>query len=137
MRFQYGAIRGLDQACATHDVEVAVNGKVVGYHPYRRTDPVRVAAVVRSARNHAGCSNLRCTRCTGNVHIHLSPFQVLSRGLGGPGAFDAGWKDTIDLRPSEEAIIAIRFDDYAGKYVFHCHNLEHEDMAMMANFTTH
>lgn len=70
------------------------------------------------------------------VHIHLNPFQVLSRGIGGPGAFDAGWKDTIDLRPSEEATIAIKFDDYAGKYVFHCHNLEHEDMAMMANFTT-
>lgn len=71
------------------------------------------------------------------VHIHLNPFQVLSRGIGGPGPFDAGWKDTIDLRPAEEAAIAIRFDGYPGKYVFHCHNLEHEDMAMMANFTTH
>lgn len=70
------------------------------------------------------------------VHIHLNPFQVLSRGLGGPGEFDKGWKDTIDLRPAEEASIAIKFDGYAGKYVFHCHNLEHEDMAMMANFQT-
>ncbi|MBT2553021.1 multicopper oxidase family protein [Arthrobacter sp. ISL-5] len=70
------------------------------------------------------------------VHLHLNPFQVLSRGIGGPGAFDAGWKDTIDLRPAEEAAIAIRFEGYAGKYVFHCHNLEHEDMAMMANFIT-
>ncbi|MGY4098021.1 multicopper oxidase family protein [Nocardia sp. R16R-3T] len=70
------------------------------------------------------------------VHIHLNPFQVLSRGIGQPEAFDAGWKDTIDLRPAEEAAIAIRFDGYPGKYVFHCHNLEHEDMAMMANFTT-
>jgi spore coat protein A len=71
------------------------------------------------------------------VHVHLNPFQVLTRGINGPGAFDAGWKDTIDLRPAEEAAIAIRFDGYAGKYVFHCHNIEHEDMAMMANFTTH
>jgi spore coat protein A, manganese oxidase len=69
------------------------------------------------------------------VHIHLNPFQVLSRGINGPGQFDAGWKDTIDMRPSEEVAIAIRFDGYPGKYVFHCHNLEHEDMAMMANFT--
>jgi spore coat protein A len=68
------------------------------------------------------------------VHLHLAPFQVLSRGLSGPGPFDAGWKDTIDLRPAEEAAIAIRFDGYQGKYVFHCHNLEHEDMAMMGNF---
>jgi FtsP/CotA-like multicopper oxidase with cupredoxin domain len=70
------------------------------------------------------------------VRIHLNPFQIHSRGLSGPGPYDAGWTDTIDLRPSEEATIAIRFDGYRGKYVFHCHNLEHEDMAMMANFTT-
>jgi spore coat protein A len=70
------------------------------------------------------------------VHLHLSPFHVLSRGTGGPGPFDAGWKDTIDLHPGEQAQIAIRFDGYAGKYVFHCHILEHEDMAMMANFQT-
>jgi spore coat protein A len=70
------------------------------------------------------------------VHVHLAPFQVLSRGIGRPEAFDAGWKDTIDLRPSEEVAIALRFDGYSGKYVFHCHNLEHEDMAMMANFAT-
>ncbi|MEU4742197.1 multicopper oxidase domain-containing protein [Actinosynnema sp. NPDC023658] len=70
------------------------------------------------------------------VHVHLAPFQVLSRGIGGPGPFDAGWKDTIDLRPAEVAAIAIRFDGYPGKYVFHCHNLEHEDMAMMGNFVT-
>ncbi|GAA1873787.1 multicopper oxidase family protein [Pseudonocardia ailaonensis] len=67
------------------------------------------------------------------IHLHLQPFQVLSRGIDGPGPFDAGWKDTLDLRPAEEAAIAIRFGRYPGRYVFHCHNLEHEDMAMMAN----
>ncbi len=30
--------------------------------------------------------------------------------------------------------IVARFGPYRGKYVFHCHNLEHEDMMMMANF---
>jgi FtsP/CotA-like multicopper oxidase with cupredoxin domain len=35
-----------------------------------------------------------------------------------------------------EATIITRFDGYAGKYVFHCHNLEHEDMAMMGNLVT-
>src|SRR5699024_11735517 len=68
------------------------------------------------------------------VHLHLSPFQVLGRSTGGPGPFDAGWKDTIDLRPAETARIIVRFDGYRGRYVFHCHNLEHEDMMMMANF---
>jgi spore coat protein A len=70
------------------------------------------------------------------VHLHLDPFQVVGRGIYGPGPFDAGWKDTIDLRPGEQARIAVRFTDHVGRFVFHCHNLEHEDMAMMANFVT-
>jgi spore coat protein A len=51
-----------------------------------------------------------------------------------PRPQDAGWKDTVDLLPDEEVRLAVRFDGYRGKYVFHCHNLEHEDMMMMANF---
>jgi len=75
------------------------------------------------------------------VHIHLAKFKVLSRNKvlsprngGEPPPTDAGWKDTIDLRPLEVARVIARFDGYRGKYVFHCHNLEHEDMMMMANF---
>lgn len=68
------------------------------------------------------------------VHLHLVHFQVLNRGTKGPGRFDHGWKDTIDLRPAEQARIITRFDGNPGKYVFHCHNLEHEDMMMMGNF---
>jgi spore coat protein A, manganese oxidase len=66
-------------------------------------------------------------------HLHLAPFQVLSQG-GRPRATDAGWKDTVDLGAGRVARIIVRFDGYRGRYVFHCHNLEHEDMAMMANF---
>lgn len=68
------------------------------------------------------------------VHLHLVHFQVLGRGTQGPGRFDHGWKDTLDLRPAEQARIITRFDGNKGKYVFHCHNLEHEDMMMMGNF---
>lgn len=68
------------------------------------------------------------------VHLHLVHFQVLQRGTKGPGRFDHGWKDTLDLRPAEQARIIARFDGHKGKYVFHCHNLEHEDMMMMGNF---
>jgi FtsP/CotA-like multicopper oxidase with cupredoxin domain len=68
------------------------------------------------------------------VHVHLAQFQVLSRGSGGPHPPDAGWKDTVDLRPADDVEVAIRFPDLPGRYVMHCHNLEHEDMAMMAAF---
>ena len=70
------------------------------------------------------------------VHLHLNHFQVVSRNGAAPGPFDAGWKDTVDVQPAEAVEIAVRFQDYAGRFMLHCHNLEHEDMAMMADFTT-
>jgi spore coat protein A len=70
------------------------------------------------------------------VHVHLGPFQVLTRRGSGPGPHDTGWKDTVDLSPSESVEVAVRFTDYPGRYLVHCHNLEHEDMAMMATFRT-
>lgn len=68
------------------------------------------------------------------VHLHLVQFKILSRQSDDPRPTDVGWKDTIDLPPGHVAKIAVRFTGYRGRYVFHCHNLEHEDMAMMANF---
>jgi spore coat protein A len=70
------------------------------------------------------------------VHVHLDPFQVIARNSGGPGGYDAGWKDTVDVRPAEAVAVAVRFTDYTGTFLMHCHNLEHEDMAMMAEFVT-
>jgi spore coat protein A len=67
------------------------------------------------------------------IHLHLVQFKVLSRNGRKPLPTDAGWKDTVDLTSGEEARVLVRFDGYRGRYVFHCHNLEHEDM-MMANF---
>ena len=42
--------------------------------------------------------------------------------------------DFVNLDGGDEVRVIARFGPYSGKYVFHCHNLEHEDMAMMANF---
>ena len=68
------------------------------------------------------------------VHVHLGHFQVLSRDGREPAITDAGWKDTVDLAPYETVEVLIRFTGHTGRYMMHCHNLEHEDMAMMANF---
>jgi spore coat protein A len=67
------------------------------------------------------------------LHLHLVHFQVLGHS-GRPNQFDSGYKDTIDLLPGQAARILIKFEGYRGRYLFHCHNLEHEDMAMMGNF---
>ena len=68
------------------------------------------------------------------VHVHLAHFQVYRRNGKDPGPMDAGWKDTVDIGPADAVDVAVRFTDYPGRYLLHCHNLEHEDMAMMANF---
>ncbi len=83
------------------------------------------------------------------MHMHGFSFQVLER-LNSPRQVsrlarfgkgrtvsDLGWKDTILVWPGETVRIAIDFaHDFSGNqtYVFHCHNLEHEDAGMMVNF---
>lgn len=69
------------------------------------------------------------------VHVHALRMQVVGRNGGDPRGGDLGWKDTIDLRPGEVVEVLTRIEGYRGRYVMHCHNLEHEDMAMMVNFT--
>ncbi len=78
--------------------------------------------------------NLEVAPASHPVHLHLVHFKVLSRNGKSPLPKDAGWKDTVDLASGEEARVIARFSGYRGRYVLHCHNLEHEDMMMMANF---
>jgi FtsP/CotA-like multicopper oxidase with cupredoxin domain len=67
------------------------------------------------------------------VHLHLAHFQVLSVN-GDRSAGRPDWKDTVELREAQTVEIITRFTGYRGRYVLHCHNLEHEDMAMMSTF---
>jgi spore coat protein A, manganese oxidase len=66
-------------------------------------------------------------------HIHLAAFQVDSIGGNDPGPHNHGWKDTVSPDNGDFAELLVRFDSFKGKYVFHCHNLEREDMMMMGN----
>jgi len=67
------------------------------------------------------------------VHIHLEEHQILSRNRMAPTvATDTGRKDVTQLHPNERALLFFRFRDWLGKYPIHCHNVVHEDHAMMA-----
>ena len=70
------------------------------------------------------------------VHLHLSSFFVLSRDGATPPPIERGRKDTVVIgaSASEEVKILAMFPRYTGRYVFHCHNIEHEDMRMMGQF---
>ena len=69
------------------------------------------------------------------MHPHGALFQVLDRnGNTNLPPENRGLKDTVLVWPNETVRVLIRFDAYAGLFVMHCHNLEHEDSGMMQNF---
>jgi FtsP/CotA-like multicopper oxidase with cupredoxin domain len=79
------------------------------------------------------------------IHLHGEPFQILSRRYEGEdeeayetireGLVDSGLKDTVLVAPGERLRIAKPFNHFKGRFMYHCHNLEHEDMGMMREFS--
>ncbi len=92
---------------------------------------------------------MNMTDDTHPIHLHLVRFQILDRrrfdafayqnkgtlryrgDATPPDASEAGWKDTVRADPGMITRIIIPFEGYAGRYVWHCHILEHEDNEMM------
>jgi spore coat protein A len=86
------------------------------------------------------------------IHLHLVRFQLLDRRgfdvddflnygkfhtVGDPAppeASETGWKDTIQAHPETVTRIIIPFKGYPGRYVWHCHLLEHAANEMMRPF---
>jgi suppressor of ftsI len=68
-------------------------------------------------------------------HMHVDYFQVVAVD-GNP--FDAnGFQDTVIIPPGGSVAVLIDFEDYVGKFVYHCHILEHEDHGMMGTIVVH
>ena len=65
------------------------------------------------------------------VHIHLEEHQILSRNRVPPSLVEKSRKDVTQLHPNERVLLFFRFRDWLGKYPIHCHNVVHEDHAMM------
>ena len=65
------------------------------------------------------------------VHIHLEEHQILSRNRVAPSLVERSRKDVTQLHPNERVLLFFRFRDWLGKYPIHCHNVVHEDHAMM------
>jgi spore coat protein A, manganese oxidase len=99
----------------------------------RRFDPARVDAApplgateIWRFQNRSGMPH--------PMHMHLEMFQILDRNGAPPTEAESGWKDTVAVGPNETVRVIVRFTDFVGRYMLHCHNLEHEDNAMMAQF---
>jgi spore coat protein A, manganese oxidase len=84
------------------------------------------------------------------IHLHLVRFQILDRRPFDPVTYwmkggqiryvgpteapqpnEMGWKDTVRADPGMVTRIIVKFEGYPGRYVWHCHVLEHEDNEMM------
>ncbi|OLC42476.1 MAG: hypothetical protein AUH75_04480 [Gemmatimonadetes bacterium 13_1_40CM_4_65_7] len=66
------------------------------------------------------------------VHIHLEEFQILTRDFrSSPPPVEVSRKDVVRLGRNETIELFMRFRDFRGVYPMHCHNLIHEDHAMM------
>lgn len=71
------------------------------------------------------------------IHVHLVDFRVLARTDGNRAVMPyeaAGLKDVVWLGRGETAIVEAHYAPWDGLYMFHCHNLIHEDHDMMAAF---
>jgi FtsP/CotA-like multicopper oxidase with cupredoxin domain len=78
------------------------------------------------------------------IHLHGQQFQIVSRSVGAEhdadyatvrdGFIESGLKDTVLVMPGETVRIIKPFQDFKGLFMYHCHNLEHEDMGMMRDF---
>jgi FtsP/CotA-like multicopper oxidase with cupredoxin domain len=70
---------------------------------------------------------------TGNdhaFHIHINPFQVTK--YNGQPLAEPIWLDTVVVPANGGSVtFRSRFEDFTGKYVLHCHMMNHEDMGMM------
>jgi len=78
------------------------------------------------------------------MHLHGEQFQIIKREVNprhkaahasvSEGLVDSGWKDTVLVMPGEKVSFLKPFNDFKGMFMYHCHNLEHEDMGMMRDF---
>jgi FtsP/CotA-like multicopper oxidase with cupredoxin domain len=132
----------VERGSAGGELEWLVNG--------RQFDPSVVATSFRNpagktplAQQKKGSFNLWEIRNGGGgwvhpFHLHMEEHRVVQRNgrdsvpaPDGGHPDDASKEDLINLDPSESVIIYRGFRDFTGKYVAHCHNLAHEDHAMM------
>lgn len=68
------------------------------------------------------------------MHLHMTDWYLLARNGKPPPPWEDCLKETFFLYPNERILVAGHFVDYLGKFVIHCHMLDHEDHGLMTQF---
>jgi FtsP/CotA-like multicopper oxidase with cupredoxin domain len=76
--------------------------------------------------NHTGVTHM--------MHLHHTDWYLLARNGKPPPPWEDCLKETFFLYPGERILLAGHFADYTGKFVVHCHMLDHEDHGLMSQF---
>jgi spore coat protein A len=125
----------LPPATATRDVALGINLAIGAFAINNQAfDPDRVDALIRRGSTEIWT----LTNTDGqfgiphNLHLHLVQFRVLDRNGVPPRSAEAGLKDTVTVAPGETVRIQATFADYLGRFVYHCHMLDHSALGMMA-----
>jgi len=113
----------------------AINGRTFQMEDVADDEIVQLGSREIWEFNNTDGGMMRMMNMPHPIHLHGKQFKVIGRsGVDHQGYVDEGWKDTVLLMPGERIRILVDFDDYPGLFLYHCHNLEHEDMGMMRNY---
>jgi FtsP/CotA-like multicopper oxidase with cupredoxin domain len=74
------------------------------------------------------------TNVAHTIHMHHTDWYMLSRDGRPPPPWEDCLKETFFVHPGERILVAGHFSDYTGKFVIHCHMLDHEDHGLMTQF---
>ena len=113
----------------------SINGRVFEMEDVASDEIVQFGTKEIWEFNNTGGGMMHMMNLPHPIHLHGKQFRIIERsGVMHEGYVDEGWKDTALLMPGERIRILVDFANYPGLFLYHCHNLEHEDMGMMRNY---
>lgn len=126
-------------------MRLTLNGRVYAQEGFLPYEHIRLNSLqlIDIFHDHSGMGMMSMMAMGHPIHLHGQPFQILKRTFSGDdtayatikdGFIDSGYKDTVLVAPGERVEIIKPFDDFVGEFMYHCHNVEHEDMGMMREF---
>lgn len=127
-------------------MSMLLNGRAYEFNHPLPSERVKMGSIVLleifHAQSNMGMGGMNMTM-PHPIHLHGQQFEIMSRSISGDtsdydtvreGFIDSGLKDTVLVMPMERIKMIKPFQDFKGLYLYHCHNLEHEDMGMMREF---
>jgi FtsP/CotA-like multicopper oxidase with cupredoxin domain len=127
-------------------MSMLLNGRAYEFNKPLPSERVKMGSIqlleIFHAQSNMGMSGMNMTM-PHPIHLHGQQFEIMSRSISGDtsdydtvreGFIDSGLKDTVLVMPMERIKVIKPFQDFKGLYLYHCHNLEHEDMGMMREF---